>query len=560
MLLLHKVIQQFLEPRLSSADQAEDTEKRFCMAECSQDPHLLPSSHRRPSNTVRGDSLQPFQDNTEDMKSSRSYRILPIFSGIMIPFSIMLLIPSLTGHWYIRTGAGNVVVEVRPNPLLLNFAMGVSMGCGVIASACLVARFAERNVKLMTQLCIAFLFLHDIINIPVVTIFGVVHRFDDGFTYGQPFWLTVCSTIASTATNITLVYDYKKTVNFARSGTGLTHRQRYLVIIIIILLVYMSLGSGVISVMLKSTFIDALYFSVVSIETIGFGDIHPSSPGSRAFVCVYITGGILNLALAVALSREVLIEAVAIRFQNRMKAAKAHERERHILTRWRAAVRWRLQSKGLPVWINDHAEQREGRIGLRQTHHWYSSLRRFWRRLLDEVWREWEDPAWKYVYGPNQTRLNLEALSHSQLETAALEAGAPLSELVPQGLKLRTREQENVHSSSSQISSTDVNSHPPSLTHVRIAGMVSFLSTFAIAVTHEAFQEDPITETSSETTHEVDYSKPTGNGAPLTKFMTTARILQDDHMALAKTLEIEERNAFYGRLGVACILLGQLFL
>jgi len=260
----------------------------------------------------------------------------------------------------------------------------------------------------------------------------------------------------------------------------------------------------------------------------------------------------MNLALAVALSREVLLEAVAVGFQNRIKAAKAHERERHIITRWRAAVRWRLRSKGLPVWIDDHAEEREGRIGLRRTHQWYSSLRRFWRRLWDEVWREWEDPAWKYVYGPNQTRLNLEALSHSQLETAALEAGAPLSELVPKGLKLGSREQEAMHSPSSQFSSSDTSFHPPSLTHVRIAGMVSFLAKFAVAVTHEAFKEDPDTENSSEAIHEG--SKTLGNGVPLTRSMTRTMTLQDDHMDLAKSLEIEERNAFYARLGVACIL------
>ena len=260
----------------------------------------------------------------------------------------------------------------------------------------------------------------------------------------------------------------------------------------------------------------------------------------------------MNLALAVALSREVLLEGVAVGFQNRIKAAKAHARERHIITRWRAAVRWRLRSKGLPVWIDDHTEEREGRIGPRRTHHWYSSLRRFWRRLWDEVWREWEDPAWKYVYGPNQTRLNLEALSHSQLETAALEAGAPLSELVPKGLKLGGREQEVFHSPSSQFSSSDTTSHPPSLTHVRIAGMVSFLATFAVAVTHEAFQEDPATENFSETIHEE--SKSMGHGIPLTRTMTRTMTLQDDHMDLAKSLEIEERNAFYARLGVACIL------
>jgi potassium channel subfamily K, other eukaryote len=60
--------------------------------------------------------------------------------------------------------------------------------------------------------------LLDIINITAVTIFGVEHRFDDGFTYGQPFWMTLCATIAALFTNITLVYDLYHTRDFAKSG------------------------------------------------------------------------------------------------------------------------------------------------------------------------------------------------------------------------------------------------------------------------------------------------------------------------------------------------------
>jgi len=89
-----------------------------------------------------------------------TYRLLPIFSGIMIPFSLMLSIPSLTGHWYIRTGDHDKLIESRPNPPLLDVAMGCSMACGVLASACLIVRFAERKVKLMTILCIIFLTFH----------------------------------------------------------------------------------------------------------------------------------------------------------------------------------------------------------------------------------------------------------------------------------------------------------------------------------------------------------------------------------------------------------------
>ena len=163
------------------------------------------------------------------------YRGLPIISGILIPFSILLSIPSLTDRWYIRTDANNVTLETRPNSLLLNLGTGFSMACGVLANICLIIRFAERKVLMMTWLCILFLTLHgecyhivsallliakaDLINISAVTIFGVQHRFDDGFTYGQSFWFTICSTIASTATNVTLITDYFRTKDFINSGT-----------------------------------------------------------------------------------------------------------------------------------------------------------------------------------------------------------------------------------------------------------------------------------------------------------------------------------------------------
>ena len=61
----------------------------------------------------------------------------------------------------------------------------------------------------------------DIFNITVVTIFGLQHRFDDGFTYGQAFWMTVCSTITSTITNVTLMIDYYRTPDFDHSGMDL---------------------------------------------------------------------------------------------------------------------------------------------------------------------------------------------------------------------------------------------------------------------------------------------------------------------------------------------------
>lgn len=58
----------------------------------------------------------------------------------------------------------------------------------------------------------------DILNIVTVTVFGVEHRFDDGFTYGEAYWMTVCSTVVSLITNVTLIIDFVRTPNFKTSG------------------------------------------------------------------------------------------------------------------------------------------------------------------------------------------------------------------------------------------------------------------------------------------------------------------------------------------------------
>jgi potassium channel subfamily K, other eukaryote len=84
-----------------------------------------------------------------------NYRHTPIFSGIVIPFSILLEIPGLTEQWFVR---GTQVLH--PNPPALVVALALSIACAVVANLCLVVRFFEKRIKAMTILCVAFLTLH----------------------------------------------------------------------------------------------------------------------------------------------------------------------------------------------------------------------------------------------------------------------------------------------------------------------------------------------------------------------------------------------------------------
>lgn len=61
------------------------------------------------------------------------------------------------------------------------------------------------------------------------------------------------------------------------TGSGLTRKQRTLVISVIALMIYLGFGALIQTFLLDSTFLNALYFTVVSIETIGeFASSSPS--------------------------------------------------------------------------------------------------------------------------------------------------------------------------------------------------------------------------------------------------------------------------------------------
>jgi potassium channel subfamily K, other eukaryote len=88
-----------------------------------------------------------------------SYRRIPILSGTLIPFSILLQIPGLTEHWNVRTSDGQIVQTSR-NSAVLVVSLAFSTTLAVIANIALINRFLERAVKRSTITCIVALTLH----------------------------------------------------------------------------------------------------------------------------------------------------------------------------------------------------------------------------------------------------------------------------------------------------------------------------------------------------------------------------------------------------------------
>ncbi|GAB1526845.1 hypothetical protein RhiTH_010017 [Rhizoctonia solani] len=217
-----------------------------------------------------------------------NFRWTPILSGVIIPFAILLEIPGLTEHWYIRT-IGNKTVETQDNSKILDAGLAISMASAVVANVALITRFLERRVRLATFVAIGGLVIHDIINIIAVITFGVVHGVDDGFTLGA------------------MCYSFIMDLSFQ----------------------------------------NGLYFTVVSIETVGFGDIVLKTTLGRVFSIFYNTFGIINLGLAVSTTRETIIES----FENSYRKRRAErEKLKHSRAQTRVAEQL-LRRMGQPVYV-----------------------------------------------------------------------------------------------------------------------------------------------------------------------------------------------------------------
>lgn len=198
-----------------------------------------------------------------------------------------------------------------------------------------------------------------------------------------------------------------------------------MVIIIIGLFCYLALGALVNALLLDLTFINGLYFTVVTLETIGFGDIVPKGRGSRVFICFYATLGVINLAFVVGYVRETVLEGLDFGYRRRLLAIqerrRAARRQRRAEDRWRHAVIWRLRERHASIWIPESTSGRKSLLLKLKSGFWRAE----WGVLLATR------RSTPHIRRRPGMKLNLWALPPCQLEAAALEAGVPLDTLLP---------------------------------------------------------------------------------------------------------------------------------
>ncbi|GAA5967668.1 hypothetical protein JCM11641_005728 [Rhodosporidiobolus odoratus] len=285
-------------------------------------------------------------------------RFASLLAQLLAPLIPLFSLPALTEHWYVHKDASGQVVHSQEDPPLIVAAGAIALILGVFSNGSILLRLLDTHCRLFTLLTISFLSVHIVLNLVAVTIFAVRHAHPDGFALSTAFWLTVASSAVALAVVLLLLVDGMLTKWWSKGSTGLSGKQRSLVIAFDIFVALLVIGSVCYRYLLDdANYLDALYFVIQSVITTGFGDLAPASTGSQIFSLFFVTAGIITFAIVVAFTRATALEAMQEEYKAHERVVLARLRE-HV-TPSRPGVRSRVLSILTCGLVHSRAQQDE---------------------------------------------------------------------------------------------------------------------------------------------------------------------------------------------------------
>ncbi|ORY56185.1 hypothetical protein BCR35DRAFT_355650 [Leucosporidium creatinivorum] len=256
----------------------------------------------------------------------RTHRVASLAAALVAPFSILFALPGLTEHWMVVYDDAGQVVKDRPDPALLIISGSFALALAVLANVALIFRFIGTHTRVATISAMLLLAIQITLNLIALLIFGLEQTDGEGtdFTLSTAYWLTAASSAFALVACLLLILDGAVTGWYKRGGTGLTGKQTSLFLALDVFHSLTWLGSVAFKYLLDVDFLDAIYFTVQTVTTTGFGDITVSTTGARAFVIPFACVGIISFAVVVAFTRSTVLEGLQDLYQ---------ARERAILTR-----------------------------------------------------------------------------------------------------------------------------------------------------------------------------------------------------------------------------------
>lgn len=264
--------------------------------------------------------------STKNDDQQKMPRLAPLFAGLGCPLSVLLKIPVLTKYW-------SVSKATHYNLPILDAGLVLSLVLAIAANIALICRYFEYFPQVSTLLAIGNLSLRDIINVTILVYLKINNDKEPQGEFHQIFWMLLASTSISSICNLALIVDYIRVDNFRARGSGMTVKQRTLVIVTMCFLLYVGLGAMAFYLAEdgRVEFNDALYFCVCTVTTVGFGDVTPRTTIARILIFFYAIIGIVLLALTVSMIHDTIFEAFETIYLSRSHQLLDHAKKKRKL-------------------------------------------------------------------------------------------------------------------------------------------------------------------------------------------------------------------------------------
>ncbi|OQE44449.1 hypothetical protein PENCOP_c002G06697 [Penicillium coprophilum] len=258
---------------------------------------------------------------------------IPLIAATTGPLANVMSIAALIMPWRSEIlshddgPAGNYIQKGYPDPRWDTVLNAVSLFCGLVGNMFLLFNFTQLVryiIALPVTIIMWFLASGILCGITIAT---AVYAPPVGLdrTYSQAFWSAVIAAILYFILSLILMINMlgyflgKYPQHFA-----LTYEQRTLILQMTALVVWLLIGAAIFQRVLGISFADALYFSDVTVLTLGYGDIIATNNVGRGILWPYAVIGIIILGLVV---ESIFKFAREVHYDNVIRKHIEHKRE-----------------------------------------------------------------------------------------------------------------------------------------------------------------------------------------------------------------------------------------
>ncbi|CCE64600.1 hypothetical protein TPHA_0I00940 [Tetrapisispora phaffii CBS 4417] len=234
----------------------------------------------------------------------------PVITACMGPIANALSVACAVEKWREKWEIvdGSYVSYELDDPAVIFTLNIISFVIGICSNGVLILHFAQK-VSYQTSQIInitgwtvsGLLLLVDV----VVSSIRYTYRYDYHLNIGFWFAVITCALYFCCALVLSLHYvGYKLRKYPARFN--LVKNERAVMVFTVLFSIWLIWGAGLFSGLLHINYCTAMYFSVVSLLTVGLGDILPKTVAAKIMILVFSLSGVLLLGLIIVMTRDII--------------------------------------------------------------------------------------------------------------------------------------------------------------------------------------------------------------------------------------------------------------